>query len=88
MSERLIRIDSSYIPYGRAYFSNIGGIVDILVVTSKIKKHIREKAQFNTSAEFIAKMSKVVEDYCNEAIELAKSDGRKTVMERDIAPRE
>ena len=57
---------------------------DTLVVTSKIKKLIREKAGFNTSAELIDALSKKVEQICVGAIERAKADKRKTVKGRDL----
>ncbi len=57
---------------------------DILVVTSKVKKYIKEKGQMNTSAETIDILSKAMEKLCVKGIESAKADGRKTVMARDI----
>lgn len=57
---------------------------DVLVVTSKVKKYIKEKGQMNTSAETIDILSKAVEKLCAKGIESAKADGRKTVMARDI----
>jgi histone H3/H4 len=38
----------------------------------------------NTSAAVIDKLSDLVRELCNKAIENAKSDGRKTVMDRDF----
>ncbi|MBC7753055.1 MAG: hypothetical protein H7Z71_02380 [Moraxellaceae bacterium] len=58
--------------------------MDILVVTSKVKKYIKEKSEMNTSAETIDVLSKAVEKLCLKGIESAKADGRKTVMARDI----
>ncbi len=57
---------------------------DILVVTSKVKKFIKEKGEMNTSAETIDVLSKAIERLCTKGIESAKADGRKTVMARDI----
>ena len=57
---------------------------DILVVTSKVKKYIKEKSEMNTSAETIDVLSKAIEKLCAKGIESAKADGRKTVMARDI----
>lgn len=59
-------------------------MADILVVTSKIKKLIKEKGDMNTSAATIEVLSKAVERLCAKGIESAKADGRKTVMDRDI----
>jgi histone H3/H4 len=58
--------------------------MDVLVVTSKVKKFIKEKGQMNTSGETIDVLSKAVEQLCAKGIEAAKADGRKTVMARDI----
>lgn len=57
---------------------------EILVVASKIKKYVREKAGFNTSAEVLEVMSRKVEQLCHEAIEKARADGRKTIKARDL----
>ncbi len=57
---------------------------EILVVTSKVKKFIKEKGQMNTSAETITKLSQAIEAICQKGIDSAKADGRKTVMDRDI----
>ena len=57
---------------------------EVLVVTSKVKKIIKEKGGMNTSAATIEVLSKAVERLCLKGIEQAKQDGRKTVMDRDI----
>lgn len=57
---------------------------DVLVVTSKVKKFIKESGNCNTSAETVAVLSKAVEILCRKGVESAKADGRKTVMARDI----
>lgn len=57
---------------------------ETLVVTSKVKKFIKEKGNCNTSAETIDALSKAVERLCERGLEAAKADGRKTVMARDI----
>lgn len=58
---------------------------EVLVVTSKVKKMIKERGQCNTSAETVDVLSKAVEALCLRGIEAAKADGRKTVMARDIS---
>lgn len=57
---------------------------EVLVVTSKVKKFIKEKGEMNTSAETVDVLSKAIEQLCIRGIESAKADGRKTVMARDI----
>lgn len=57
---------------------------DILVVASKIKKYVKEKAQMNTSANAFPALTDLVAKAIDRAIEHAKQEGRKTVMDRDI----
>ncbi len=57
---------------------------EVLVVTSKVKKIVKEKGGMNTSAATIEVLSKAVEKLCLKGVENAKADGRKTVMDRDI----
>ncbi len=57
---------------------------EVLVVASKIKKHIKDTAGMNTSASAMQALTKVVEDACARAVENARSDKRKTVMDRDF----
>ena len=59
-------------------------MADVLVVTSKVKKLIKEKGQMNTSAETVDVLSQAIERLCQKGIDSAKADGRKTVMARDI----
>ncbi|MCB0393825.1 MAG: hypothetical protein KDD25_04670 [Bdellovibrionales bacterium] len=60
-------------------------MADILVVTSKVKKFVKDKADLNTSAKTIEQLSKAVEALCLRGIENAKADGRKTLLDRDIS---
>ena len=57
---------------------------EILVVTSKIKKYVSSIAGMSTSANVLPKLSDTIRSLCNQAIENAKTDGRKTVMDRDF----
>ena len=58
---------------------------EILVVASKVKTFIKEKGECNTSGETIEAVSKIVEKILTSAIQHAKSQGRKTVMARDVS---
>jgi histone H3/H4 len=58
---------------------------EVLVVISKVKSYIRAKSGMNTSDAVTEALSELVRSACEQAIEKAKSDGRKTVMARDIA---
>ena len=57
---------------------------EVLVVASKVRKFIKDSGGCNTSSETYAALSEVVRDLCNRAMEVAKSDKRKTVMARDV----
>jgi len=57
---------------------------EVLVVVSKLKKYIKESADMNTSNGVPAVLSQEVKNMCQRAIENAKADGRKTIMDRDF----
>lgn len=57
---------------------------EALVVASKLKNYIREKSGMNTSASVIDVLSDKLREMCDRAIENARSDGRKTVKDRDF----
>ncbi|MCX6116272.1 MAG: hypothetical protein NT027_01925 [Proteobacteria bacterium] len=57
---------------------------EVYVVASKVKQLIKEKSELNTSASVMEALSKIVEREVAKAIERAKADGRKTVMDRDF----
>jgi histone H3/H4 len=57
---------------------------EVLVVASKLKNYIRSKSGMNTSAAVMEALSNKIRQLCDQAIENAKSEGRKTVMDRDF----
>ena len=57
---------------------------EILVFTSKIKKYVSSIAGMSTSANVLPKLSDTIRSLCNQAIENARADGRKTVMDRNF----
>lgn len=57
---------------------------EILVVVSKLKKYINSVSGMNTSGNVATKLSDTIRSMCNQAIEKARADGRKTVMDRDF----
>ena len=59
-------------------------LASVLVVTSKIKKHIKDNFGFSTSNSAIQQLSKAVEAMCKRGVDNAKTQKRKTVMDRDI----
>jgi histone H3/H4 len=58
---------------------------EVLIVVSKLKNYIRAKSGMNTSANVADALSALIRVECDKAIERAKNDGRKTVMDRDFA---
>lgn len=57
---------------------------DILVVASKLKKYVKDKHGLNTSANVMEKISDIIRVHCDRAIDNAKREGRKTLMDRDF----
>ncbi len=57
---------------------------EVLVVASKLKNYIRTKSAMNTSSAVMGALSDKIRQLCDQAIERAKSEGRKTVMDRDF----
>lgn len=56
---------------------------DILIVASKLKQYIKDKHDMNTSANVMEALSCIVRRASDRAVIKAKSEGRKTVMDRD-----
>lgn len=57
---------------------------EVLVVASKVKKYISERSNMNTSASTMDALTEKIRFLCDRAIENARADGRKTVMDRDV----
>lgn len=57
---------------------------EVLVVVSKMKQYIRDISEMNTSEEVNQKLSELIRRQCDQAVENARADGRKTVMARDF----
>jgi histone H3/H4 len=55
-----------------------------LIVISKVKKFIKEQADFNTSAGFFEPLNQDVVQACKDALAHAQKLGRKTVMGKDF----
>lgn len=61
------------------------GEKEVLIVASKLKNYIREHSGgMNTSGNVLEALSDRVRALCDQAINNAKSAGRKTVMDRDF----
>lgn len=57
---------------------------EVLIVASKLKAYVKAKSGLNTSANVLEKLSDIVRSHCDKAIEEAKRNGRKTLMDRDF----
>jgi histone H3/H4 len=58
---------------------------EVLVVASKIKSYIKNKGDMKTSANVLEVLSDRLRAMCDQAVESARSDGRKTVLDRDFS---
>ena len=58
---------------------------DLLVVASKVKQYIKDKSQMSTAATTLVRLTEIIKSVCDQAITHAQAEGRKTVMDRDIA---
>jgi hypothetical protein len=57
---------------------------EVLVVVTKVRKYIAEKSGMNTSASAYDALTEKIKRLCDRAIEEARAQGRKTVMDRDF----
>ena len=57
---------------------------EVLVVASKVKNYIRAKGDMKTSSAVLQVLSDRIRGLCEQAIESARNDGRKTVLDRDF----
>lgn len=57
---------------------------EILVVVSKVRKYVSDKSGMNTSAGVYERLSDKIRNLCDAAIQVARSQGRKTVMDKDV----
>lgn len=58
---------------------------EVMVVVSRLKSYIRTKGM-STAGNVPPVLSNILRHYCDQAIENARKDNRKTVMERDFSP--
>lgn len=57
---------------------------EVLIIASRLKEYIAAKADYNTSGGVIEVLSDYVRVLCDRAIENARAEGRKTVLDRDF----
>ncbi|MEK6553976.1 MAG: hypothetical protein AABZ31_01950 [Bdellovibrionota bacterium] len=59
---------------------------DVLIIASRLKEYIDARSEgYNTSTTVMDVLSDFVRVACDRAIDNARADGRKTVMDRDFA---
>ena len=57
---------------------------EILIVASKLKQYIKDKYDMNTAASVMDSLSNNVRRMTDRAADKARSEGRKTIMDRDF----
>ncbi|MBY0371619.1 hypothetical protein K2X33_13105 [bacterium] len=57
---------------------------EVLVVVSKVRKYVSERSGMNTSASVYDVLTDKIKGLCDRAIDQARADGRKTLMDRDF----
>jgi hypothetical protein len=57
---------------------------DILIVASKLKAYVKARGNMNTSGNVMEALSHIVRRACDDAMDRARADGRKTLMDRDF----
>jgi hypothetical protein len=57
---------------------------DPLIVMSKLKNYVRGRSGFHTSDRVVVPLSDAVRGLCDRAIEKARAEGRRTVLDRDF----
>ena len=57
---------------------------EVLTVTSKLKKYVKDNHGLSTAGNVPEKLSDVIRQLVDKAAESAKSQGRKTLMDRDF----
>lgn len=58
---------------------------EILIVASKLKQYVKDKYDLSTSANVMDALSREVRRLTDRAVEKAKGEGRKTLMDRDFS---
>jgi hypothetical protein len=58
---------------------------EVLVIASRLKEHISKVSGYNTSQSVMDVISDHLRTICDHAIDNARADGRKTVMDRDFS---
>jgi hypothetical protein len=57
---------------------------EVLIVASRLKDYVRAASGMSTSDGVLDPLSEIVREVAERAIDNARADGRKTVLERDV----
>ena len=57
---------------------------EVLVIASRLKEYITARSEFNTSSAVMDVLSDHLRILCDRAIDNARTEGRKTVLDRDF----
>ena len=57
---------------------------EVLIVASKLKQYVKDKYDLSTSANVMDALSREVRRLTDQAVQRAKAEGRKTLMDRDF----
>ncbi len=57
---------------------------EILVIASRLKEYVQARSEFSTSQSVMDILSQHLRILCDRAIDNARAEGRKTVMDRDF----
>ncbi len=63
-----------------------GPPLEVLIVASRLKDYVRAVSGYNTSDRVLEPLSEHVRRVVERAIENARSEGRKTLLDRDVPP--
>jgi hypothetical protein len=58
---------------------------DVLIIASRLKEYVSARADFNTSASVMDVLSDYVRVITDHAIDNARAEGRKTLLDRDFS---
>lgn len=57
---------------------------EVLIIASRLKEYIQARSEFNTSASVMDVLSDHIRILCDRAMDQARAEGRKTVLDRDF----
>ncbi len=59
--------------------------MEVLIVASRLKEYVRAVSGYNTSERVLGPLSEIIRSEMAKAIEKARAEGRRTVLDRDIS---